>query len=87
MSFVALQYELFLVVSFITVYYELFLAALFVSVQYGLFLVVSFVAVPYSCFWQCYLLGNVSYIWQRTLLCAICTVSGGVRQGELCLAV
>ena len=41
-SFVALQCELFLVVSCVAVYYELFLAALVVSGQYGLFLAVSF---------------------------------------------
>ena len=40
-SFVALQCELFLVVSGVAVYYELFLAALFVSVQCVILLLCS----------------------------------------------
>ena len=88
MSFFALQYELFVVVSIITVYYELFLA-------------VSFVAVHYSCFGWCHLLlGIRSHLWLCHLLRCnvsylaayfvtvqyVCAVSGSVRQGELYLA-
>ena len=66
MSFVALQCELFLVVSFVAVHHDLFLAVLLVSVQYG-------------CFWQRHFVTGQCELSSNVICyCASGTIYGSV---------